>query len=189
MRIVVLTLVCSWLGTGVQASPVLWTITDAEFEDGGAAFGSFLWDPDSDTISNVSITTTGGGLFAGASYDTVLSGGAAELAVVSNTPDLSNTPALLLSFMMPLDPGGGPIDLVDYVLGPGPSVELTCLNSSCSGAESTQLERFMFSGGLVGVVVPLPPAVLLFGSAFALMGIVVRRQSLPDDTSVARFQP
>ena len=45
-----------------QAITIEWTLNDVVFTDGGTASGSFLYDTDTSTYSNVSIVTTAGSI-------------------------------------------------------------------------------------------------------------------------------
>src|SRR3954469_3806541 len=43
-----------------KSTPLVWNLSNAVFNDGGQAYGSFIYDADTDTIGNISITTTAG---------------------------------------------------------------------------------------------------------------------------------
>ena len=50
------------------ATPVHWTLVDFQFNDGGIAFGSFIYDADTNALTNIAITTTAGTIRDGATY-------------------------------------------------------------------------------------------------------------------------
>ena len=62
---------------GAFAFPVTWTLNGASFSDGGTATGSFVYDADTNTLSNWSVSVAGGdtGTFPPATYDTTTAGG------------------------------------------------------------------------------------------------------------------
>jgi hypothetical protein len=55
-------------GALAQAEPVRWHLVDIKFADGGVASGSFDYDADTNTYSNVAVTSTSGDAFPGAEY-------------------------------------------------------------------------------------------------------------------------
>lgn len=59
------------------AFPVTWTLSGATFSDGGTATGSFVYDVDTGTLSNWSVSVAGGGTatFPPVTYDTTSAGG------------------------------------------------------------------------------------------------------------------
>lgn len=158
------------------ATPVQWTLSDVAYGDGGTASGSFIYDADSATFSAISIATTAGLDAPAAYYDTVLiSESPYDLALTqSGALDLTGAPLLQLLFQAPLGNAGGAISLVDQFYPAFSSSEGECLDAVCSSAG---LLRLMVDGGVTGTVVPLPPAVLLFSAAVAMMGFARRTQA------------
>lgn len=59
------------------AFPVTWTLSGATFSDGGTATGSFVYDADTNTLSNWSVSVAGGntGTFPPMTYDTTTASG------------------------------------------------------------------------------------------------------------------
>jgi hypothetical protein len=51
-----------------SATPIMWTLNDFEFNDGGSAIGSFVFDADTGVFSEVNITTTAGSTLSGDTY-------------------------------------------------------------------------------------------------------------------------
>lgn len=69
-----LSLACS---SGAFAFPVTWTLSGATFSDSGTATGSFVYDADTNTLSNWSVSVAGGNTttFPPVTYDTTTAGG------------------------------------------------------------------------------------------------------------------
>jgi hypothetical protein len=180
LRRVAAVLLFSLTSLAVQASPVLWTLQDVEFEDGGTASGSFIYDRDSNAFSAISIITTTPAQAPWHTFNALLPGGFNDFngveLVQSGFPNLSNRPLLQLTFMTQLTNAGGVVALVDFFAPPGPSVEANCLTSNCSSASFV---RAMSSGGIFGqavaTVVPLPAAGLLLPAALGLLTFLRRR--------------
>ena len=171
MRSIVLIL--SLLTAGVvQAAPVEWTLQNAQFEDGGAAYGSFTFDADTNEYSNINIYTTAGTLFAGRNYDSCtewfrcdLSG--AELAVfVQGSGGLDEQiRSIAMTFDSSLTNEGGTRGLV---LG-----ECFVACETFTDSQGVNTDRLFVSGSVTAV--PIPAAVWLFGAALALLRFVRRR--------------
>src|SRR5689334_13211018 len=51
-----------------QAMPILWSLSDVTFSDGGTASGSFVFDVDTGIITDLDVTTTGGSVLPGHHY-------------------------------------------------------------------------------------------------------------------------
>jgi hypothetical protein len=50
------------------AAGILWTLQGVQFDDGGTASGSFVYDPKTNTFSDINITTTAGTTRGAAAY-------------------------------------------------------------------------------------------------------------------------
>src|SRR5271157_4717048 len=57
-----------FLVASASGYPIAYTLVGVQFNDGGAAFGSFIYDPATNVYSNVNITTTTGSVRSGATY-------------------------------------------------------------------------------------------------------------------------
>jgi hypothetical protein len=170
----VITLLASLgIATDAQALSVLWTLQDVQFEDGGSATGSFVYDADINTYANISVTTTTGSATTGGTVSLLLDGDANGAAVVPLQGDLTGATLLQLLFQAPLTNAGGVVALVDPFFAPNSSSEGRCSNASCSSAS---FARFMASGDVVGAPVPVPATGALLAAALAALGPRVRRR-------------
>lgn len=158
-----------------QAATVQWTLTDIVFSDGGTATGSFRYDADSNTYSNVDVLTSAGADSSGFAYDSVLEGDGNFVALLQSPgADLTGEPILQLVFQTPLTNSGGLVSLASFLFPPGPPTEGICLDAACDKA---QMDRFTSEGGLVGTVVPAPPALILLLSAVGALLSFGRRSA------------
>jgi hypothetical protein len=115
-----------------SAGTILWTLQGVTFNDGGTASGSFDYNADTNTYSNIDVTTTLGSSFSGATYlalDPGKSSTSTSLAVVPNA-SLANvgTPVFDLFFSSALTDAGG-ADALNHVLDEG-----TCTTTGCTAA-------------------------------------------------------
>jgi len=179
-----------------SADPVLWILTGVTFGGidqttglpsgvtGGTATGSFDYNSATNTFTNISITTTAGSGFGGATYTTLSAGfpgfsSSTGIFLGASSGDLTGLPLLLLFFNSPLVNSGGTVtDLlttgIDFGGGEG-----TCDDAGCVG--STE-DRFITGGAAtstVAVVTPEPSALSLLGVALAalLAGAAIRKAS------------
>jgi len=162
---------CALFAHAAGATPVLWTLTDVEFDDAGTASGSFIYDADTGAFSAVAVSTSGGSL-PPVDYADVLFGGEFDaLMVIDPFADLTGVPTLQLIFQAPLTNAGGFVDLASF----DPffsSFEQTCGDPLCFSAV---VERTVISGGLIGTVVPLPAGFVLLLSALGILPWARRR--------------
>jgi len=126
-------------------------------DDGGVAFGSFVFDADTNTYSDISITTTTGTSHGGDTYqdESSLSPSTGGLLVLQDRPicDLQDEHALSLFFESPqLTNAGGTVDLL---ILPGPQAgSRESVVQTCSG--SAQGIRAFISGVVTeGGITPL----------------------------------
>lgn len=170
--IVVIFLITGLAGEA-QADPVTWTLSGATFDDGGTAIGSFVFDADTSTYLTLSIATTSGSAYGGASYSTgdvsdTLFGGSDDtgLRLVRNQGES----ILAINFVSPLTNAGGSIPLG---LGSGNVYfEGDCTTPACeSGATFREL-----TGGSV-TTMPVPaaaiPTMSVYGLALTMLGLLL----------------
>jgi hypothetical protein len=132
----------------VHADPVTWTLTDAVFDDGGTATGSFTYDRDTNTLSDINIVTSATATATGASYTALLSGGPTTTRFVQQLQaDYTGARVLSLNYDGSLTNAGGTVPI-----GTAFSAEALCTSSTCN-SEAPQ-RRFV-----AGSVVAGPPPV------------------------------
>ncbi len=172
------------LASGVKAAPIEWTLQDVFFQDGGRAGGSFFYDADTNEYSNVSITTTAGSIFSGASYSYVRADASDDSKVwfLSDPSGAVDTPAFFSDLAGQMTNSGGSVYLFLFSGYEGPCDQLNPPFNICDGVKFTQVgvttARPVVSGSLFAtVVVPIPAAAWLFGSALSLMGWMRRKST------------
>lgn len=159
-----------------NAVPVSWELVDFRFNDGGTAYGSFIYDSDTNKFSDIDIFTTAGSMLIGRHF-------------VSTAGDWGNMPQYgILVFSDSTDPdftgrGWFRIDAnIDFNASPGGIVnqwlavgaESFCVNSSCSSAANEITNpgqsRDTISGFLVAAApVPEPSSLVLGAVGLALL--------------------
>jgi len=162
---ILLSIVAFFVSAAVNAAPVAWTIDSLVFDDGGTGSGTFSYDADTNTYSDIAIVTTAGTGFGGASYTSVIDfapNDSTRLAVMIFP--LESLPALELSFASSLTNSGG-------------IIAIDGLGESICGQECQYpvAELRGISSGQISAV-PVPAAVWLFGSALAGLGWLRRKQ-------------
>lgn len=156
-----------------SADGVLWTLNDMAFSDGATASGSFVYDAATNTLSSISITTTAGSAFGGATY-TAVDPSFTPLPndigfVVTLMPDFTGTGALELEFFTS-NTFARPTNLTNA----GGTIftalnEFQCLNADCTSV--SDLRGTIGSGTVTGVVVSEPSTLLFL--VIGALGIVV----------------
>ena len=127
------------------ASPVTWTLTNATFDTGGSVTGSFTWDADTYSLTNVSIQISGG---SDPTIDGSLTTGAlilpgSDLFVFFEPPG-PHDPAIWVEPDSLLTDAGGTVEL-DSTSGVG-----LCGSAGCTGMYRGQLPSTVpLSGSLV----------------------------------------
>jgi hypothetical protein len=134
-----LAVLCLWGAAGAQAEPIGYSFTTSFF-DGGLAFGHFIYDADTTTYSNVSITVSGSAtpsldgtyIYPCPSADCFGIPLATNLYVLRDPPpppgtDLTGSQVFVLTFGTPLTDARSPVT-ADAAYG-------TCNNISCIGQD------------------------------------------------------
>ena len=98
-----------------SADVVEWTLQDLTFSDGGTGSGSFFYNADTGVYSSISITTTAGSGFPGASYTTYDPTMSSPTELWLTAPGPNPFPGLAFFdplFSSPLTDAGGTITLI-----------------------------------------------------------------------------
>jgi len=139
-----------------QAAPLQWTLTDVTFDDGGTATGSFVYDADSNTYSNIALKTTAGTAGAAADFRTKCTTAhcgtfPSDLFFIASAEqsDLTNVPLLDIELPAPLSNTPGTVDL-EF------GMSFLCSNAACTGVGDGL--RIFTTGKLVGAPYIAPPA-------------------------------
>jgi hypothetical protein len=154
-----------------KAVPIQWTFDNVTFNDGGTVTGSFVYDYTTLAISSINVQSTTGSAFGGATYTTGINafpgGGGVVLATdqVSPSNDLAGENLLGLILVFPVATTAGLSSLSESVCP---------LSGPCIQGTFTTL-RTVTSGNLVGTVIPVPAALPLLVSGFAVLAAVRRR--------------
>ena len=163
-----------------QAVPILWTLEDVTFLDGGAASGSFIFDADFSLYSSIGVSTTAGStVLSGASSDAehTFYVGSPQFLVMIDGPVAPGTRVLQLPFVVALSNAGGTVTLGGlFNFGEG-----SCGAAPCQDVSALLPFRYLAEGRVVGnpvAVSPVPePSTLLLVTAGLAAARARRRQS------------
>ncbi len=102
--------------SAVSADPVRWYLQGVTLSDGGRVIGSFDFDADTDTYTEIDIATTIGTELTGADYGDPNPDSASDSTGLISVPDdtadpLTGQPLLALEFAQPLGNTGGTITI------------------------------------------------------------------------------
>jgi hypothetical protein len=151
-----LTLVALLWAQTAQAVPILWTLENVTFLDGGAASGSFIFDADSSLYSSISVSTTAGAtVLSAASYDAehTFYVGNPQFLVMVDSPVAPGTRVLQLPFVEALSNAGGTVALGGlFNFGEG-----SCGEPPCQDVTVLLPFRYIADGQVVGTPVPVSP--------------------------------
>jgi len=155
------------LGSTVgSAAPVLWTLENIAFDDGGTAIGSFQYDAGTGTYSNINISATAGSVLPGSTLQFLLNSGNPNDIYVSDTAGgITGSHGLSLFHLQALTDAGGTVPIT---LG-GSSFEATCTtDGSCNHAP----DRLITARSLTAATTPEPGTLALIPlSLLAIAGI------------------
>jgi PEP-CTERM motif len=180
---------CLVVGLSHEAAalPIQWTLSGVTFGDGATATGSFIFDADTESLSDFDVTTTrtpehdcGPGcililptdlpghhyLDLDGLFPPYPASGFAVIDPPSPVTGWTGDLFLALAFASPLSNAGGSRTLL-RVSGEGPCLDPGCVTGN--------YERFVTSGSVVGTAVPEPATLALLGTGLAA---VIRRRRL-----------
>ena len=172
-----------------HAALVTWELVNFSFDDGGAAYGSFVYDTDLNVLSNIDVYTTEGSRLSGRHYIATAGvwGSNSDFGILALT-DTSSTTNYLEAGWLRMD-----FHSISSVTDVGVSLEQWlavgaesyCVDSVCSSAanEITDPENsretisgYILSTQSVPSPVPLPASVWLFLSGLVSFKWVVRKK-------------
>ncbi|HME10445.1 MAG TPA: hypothetical protein VKG25_25555 [Bryobacteraceae bacterium] len=154
-----------FLVASASGYPIAYTLVGVQFNDGGAAFGSFIYDPATNVYSNVNITTTTGSVRSGATYTFVCGQDVPSCTgVAPNSTELLNLttsdanqtgePGLALFFTgVGSTMGLGTatqFDISNSSLSVGAGQEASCKDAACS--QPADPSRVTVAGFVVAVI-------------------------------------
>jgi len=167
-----LTVLLLLISMTANAIPVTWTLENVVFEDGGTVVGSYTYDAETNTYTNVSITTTGFGDFPGSLFDDACNVSTCHPDYIDSRPvfEIANGANLerivVLSLEGAMTNSGGVLDIL--VGGTG--------NDISAEWDDILRRRNVVSGSVSAV--PVPATAWLFGSAIAGLGWYRRNQKV-----------
>ena len=153
-----------------MAVPIKWSV-GATFNDGTTASGSFVYDADTNTYSDIDITTTSGNVYGGLVASLSL-GPFGFAAVAAGPPPVIGDPMFFLVFSSPLTNAGGNLQ---FRTSNG-AYEGTCGNDGCSGVD---IDRLVAAGGVFTgprVTLSEPGTLAVMGLGLAGLGLALRRR-------------
>lgn len=157
-----------------HAAPLTWSLTGVEFDDGASATGTFVFDADTNSISDINITVTGGtsdisgyGTLSADpfTYAQSAGGSATSLWVLDWDGGAAGCPDSDCQRNFVVDAYESP--LTNAALGTYVGFDLSQTSLEGLSNNSGSVVRHVISGGLTAV--PVPAAVWLFASALAGM--------------------
>ena len=166
-KLIGLILLFGW-GTA-WAIPVTWTLDNVVFDDGGEAYGSFIYDADTGDFSSIDIITTLGSDLPGTQYTSWSWQSDAESLLIGeydygDYP--AGKPAFGIGISSAMTNAGGYLSIV--------GTEGYCADGSSSYLMGNPNLRSLVSGNITAV--PIPAAFWLFISA--LVAIWSRRHKI-----------
>ncbi len=149
--------------TAASAVPVSWTLDNWTFSDGGTASGSFVYDADLGSYSDIAVMTTAGSNLFGSFYSDLVTGDATGFELSDGFGG-----DLLASFTTALGNLGGMVTVVPYG-------EFDFLSLGLRGHGGTPSSASVIGTPQVAAV-PLPATLPLLGLGLAAAALVRRRR-------------
>ncbi len=184
---VLISITLFFLSSLTQAALVTWELNDFLFDDGGSAYGSFVYDTENRSVHNIDVYTTPGSRLNGRHYIATAGswGSNADIGIMAftNTNSTSNYQGagwFRMDFHSISNVTSAGV-LLDQWLAVG--AESYCVNMACSSAANEitdpQNSRETISGYIYSTQsapspVPLPASVWFFLSALGGMGWISR---------------
>jgi len=183
-----------------SAQPIKWTLNNVIFSDGGTASGSFFYDAETNTVSEVNIVTEGGDptdttppSFYWLGPTTYTEGAMDNSLLLELETNIGSDwkASLIFWFSDPEDSSvsadpqqlttsGGVYNIANHPNEAWPEwrrefiYEIDCV-TSCGSGDRQSAKRYIVSGTVSAV--PLPAAFWLFASGIGLLGWVKRKNS------------
>ncbi len=167
------------------ATPVTWTLNNVSFNNGSTATGSFDFDRDTNTFSNIAISISAGTDYGPELYNAIAPSSGNYFGAIfttlplsfNDTPDCNNfnmascgTHALGLSVWSgQMTNAGGVLALTQQTLQ-------HCDSATCNSGSWSFISDASGTGGTISALIPLPAAAWLFGPAMGLLGLARRRK-------------
>ncbi len=154
-----------------MAVPIKWSV-GATFDDGTTASGSFVYDADTNTYSDIDITTTSGNVY-GALLANLGPGPFGFAAVAAGPPPVIGDAMFFLVFSGRLTNDGGNLE---FRTSNG-AYEGTCGNDGCSGVDIDRLVRAGQAFTEPRVTLSEPGTLAVMGLGLAGLGVALRRRA------------
>jgi len=163
--------------SSVQAETIRWTLQDVLLSDGQSATGSFDYDTDTSSVSNISLFTSGSAswdaTYFNTSFETISDSYTCTYYSCFFAPENATTGSVILEIAL-----AGAWDRFDspdtYDIYRGNAL-WRCGTDCLGGISSVPPLAEVIDGSITGALVPVPAAVWLFGSALAGLGWLRRR--------------
>lgn len=156
-----------------NADPIMWTLTDVLFDDGGTATGTFIYDAAENLVTDAIIETSAG------SYSIVQATSAVEIAFISGTNEIDFTGETILDLLFI---GVGLTDLGGIVaIGEtenGGSEERICGNALCDIQDTLRTIIGGFVVAEIGSPTPVPEPGTLALFALGILGLGLTRKRI-----------